>query len=128
MMADSSLTSLLSRPDYYRNLRARDFTSRMRLHEHFAAWAFITNVYHRDLYFLGVKAGPGAATSASRVAAVAENARRISPSPRPASLAVIATRCSFAARYCLSRLLGEHIYHNAEFHIRSLLNRVRPPQ
>jgi hypothetical protein len=123
MMADSSLSSVLSLPDYYRNLRRADFLSRMDFATDFGAWSFVTNAYHRDLYLLAVKGRKNVAEATSKVQAVTAAARRIRPSSRHSLLTAITAHLSFGARSCLSRLLGERRYHDTEFRVRTVLNR-----
>lgn len=43
--------------DYYLNLREKDFTSRLSIDRLFDAHFFLTNKYHRDLFFVGLKSG-----------------------------------------------------------------------
>jgi len=125
MMTDSSLSSVLSLPDHYRNLRSSDFLSRMDFATHFGAWGFITNVYHHDLYLLAVKGRKDAAQTIRKVQFVTAAARGIRPASRLSKVAAIAARLSFGARSCLSWLLGERRYHNTEFRVRAVLDRHR---
>ena len=43
--------------DYYHNLCARDFKLRMNLDLHFECYFFHENIFHKDLYFVGIKRG-----------------------------------------------------------------------
>jgi len=51
--------------DYYRNLQERDFQRVFDLPALFSAWRFYYLPTHFDLYFVGVKSGPGPAIQPS---------------------------------------------------------------
>ena len=55
MDPDASLAASELYEDYYRNLRTRDFESKFDLNLHFEAYFFHENIFHKDLYFVGIK-------------------------------------------------------------------------
>jgi SAM-dependent methyltransferase len=52
--------------DYYRNLKASDFSRSSNLDRIFSIYGFFCNYEHSDLYFLGLKADPSKRGSLSR--------------------------------------------------------------
>ena len=56
---NQSLTTQIGLPDYYRNLSAANFRSRLPLDKHFACHGFVEGRYYRDLCFVGIKRAEG---------------------------------------------------------------------
>ena len=56
----ASLTAVAQHTDYYQNLSKRDFERRVTLENHFSHHLFMTNLYSKDLYFVGFKRGAAA--------------------------------------------------------------------
>lgn len=55
MDPDASLAESELYEDYYHNLCAKDFESKLDLNLHFAKYFFHENIFHKDLYFVGIK-------------------------------------------------------------------------
>lgn len=80
---NQSLTAQIGLPDYYRNLSAADFRSKVSLDRHFACHGFAEGRYYRDLYFVGIKRAEGDLTEPSRrVGRVLEGTGHIALAPQ----------------------------------------------
>jgi SAM-dependent methyltransferase len=108
-----SLTVAGDHADYYRNLSRRDFERRVDLSNHFVQFAFFTNRYAKDLYFVGVKAPASADPApADAFASLRHDVRQISLDKPVTALRALGTNCEWWFKWALSRLLGETRYHN----------------
>jgi len=123
MDPNASLAQSSSYKDYYRNLSPHDFIGRLDLDLHFETWFFHENIFHKDLYFVGLKCGPTSNEKLHRIDALraaVSNIRR----ERPLSRSDVAA--SYAKHYfkCfLVRLLGEMKFHDFKYALRQLARR-----
>ena len=120
----SSLTALDQQRDYYRNLSARDFESRIDVANHFSHYAFLDNHYSKDLLFVGFKrtAAPDPALD-RQMAVLIDAASRITVEPgrRQTWLRALAAHSEWWVKWIVTRLMGEAAYHDTRYYLRRLV-------
>ncbi len=114
-LKDASLTSENSFPDYYRNLEASDFEKNIDLAKHFDDFAFFTNVYSFDLYFVGIKKGGEGDAVGNKLCNLAEKMRGNTTPEGTSVLRAVRAYAKWIFKYSLAKLLGETAFHNLKY-------------
>jgi SAM-dependent methyltransferase len=110
---DSICTAIAEEPDYYRNLSGRDFERCAELRELFGYYEFFTNIYFRDLYFVGMKRGGNVQPDV--FSSIRRDVRKIkSEHPMPFWRPVPAA-LEWFVKAGLARLLGEARFHDLNY-------------
>jgi len=123
---DASLTSEAYNEDYYVNLDKNDFLKRINLTNSFIKFQFFTNIYFKDLYFVGIKKGiPYLDEMGKKFENISRNAHEISYENGISSRERIKKHISYQFKHLWAKLVGEKLYHNLCYLWESISNRVR---
>ena len=115
----ASLTAVEQHPDYYQNLSKRDFERRITLENHFSHHLFMTNLYSKDLYFIGLKRGAAADPMlAGKLASLRRAAKEIKLVGRVTMMRAVAAYAEWLGKWALCRVLGERKYHGLRHFVR----------
>ena len=109
-----SLASSDEYEDYYRNLSVGDVVRRLDLDRHLDHWFIHANIYHKDLYLVGVKRGGKSdlsTTIESLRLAVAEIRREKPLGPGRRVLGLV----DYGVKGLIVRIAGESGFHNLKF-------------
>lgn len=109
---DASLTALSNYPDYYKNLKPKDFYQAFNLAEMFSEHLFILNPYSKDLYFVALKRSQGEPSNQLLNEYLIKRLRSIKREKPTNRFKQLRVWIKFYYRYAIATLLGEKIYHN----------------
>jgi SAM-dependent methyltransferase len=108
----ASLTVGFYSEDYYVNLAKSDFLKRIDLSNHFIEYKFFTNIFFKDLYFVGIKKGSSTSNDFEILFRnISKKAQGITTENGTTLKKKISKRIVFSLRYFWARLIGEKKYH-----------------
>jgi len=110
--------------DYYRNLTQYSFSKKIDLSLHFKDYFFKHNIYHKDLYFVGIKQGDVAQDDIQKLTELAHRVGRIRGEKTRLPIGIITGHIDYALKFILTRLLSERGYHNGKYAVRQGLARL----
>ena len=124
MDPEASLAESVTYKDYYRNLSMRDFTNRIDLSMHFETFAFHENIFHKDLYFVGLKRGRATAENQHRMVELHRSIRQIRRQRPLSSAAWVAAYLKQYFKRGVVFVVGEDTFHDLKFRGRRLVRRL----
>lgn len=109
-----SLASSADYEDYYRNLSVGDVTRRIDLDRHCCDWFIHANIYHKDLYLVGIKRG-GTEDAQGAIEALRSSVREIRREKPTGPLGRLLGMVDFGWKKLLVLTAGERGFHQAKF-------------
>jgi len=119
MDPDASLAEALLYQDYYQNLTINDFERRLDLTLHFSSYFLHENIYHKDLYFVGLKRGPSPVAEIEAMTALRNSVSKIKREWKLSFGDALSARTRHALKRLFVSLLGERRLHDAKFKFRA---------
>jgi len=111
-----SLANIENVLHYYRNLDAREFQRKIDLKLHFKEHMFSTNMYHCDLFFLGIKIGRSIAhEDKSRLFELERRVCEITKEIPPTASERIFAHYRLLRNKLVSRTVGEDVLHDLRY-------------
>ncbi|MHB8482356.1 MAG: methyltransferase domain-containing protein [Nitrospiria bacterium] len=124
--AGASLSVGFYSEDYYVNLNKNDFLKRINLSNHFMVYKFFTNIYMRDLYFVGIKKSSSESSDLKKLFSdISRNVQGITFENGSSLRKMILKRIKFNLIYVWAKLLGEKKYHNLRHVMENFSHKVR---
>lgn len=123
----ASLTSLQDlHESYYVNLEKYDFLKRIHLDDHFVEYRFFTNVFFRDLFFIGIKTGFSSSSDLKDgFLEISKQAQKITTEKGVTFRKNVLKKVKYRLLYNWAKLLGEKRYHDLIHYFETLSLKVR---
>ena len=108
-------------PRYYKNLSPADLRASANLDGHFSHFLIHQNIYHKDLYFVGIRRSESSSADAEQFEQLKATVRRIRRDRPMTPLARAVFKHYLKVGFVT--LLGEECYHDARYQARQNLKR-----
>ena len=121
--AHASLGSAKVYPLYYKNLCAADFRASVNLDGHFSSFLLHQNIFHKDLYFIGIKKSESSSVDRGQFEQLKTAVRRIRRHRSMTPVAVAGAVLKHYLKVAFVSAFGEQRYHDVKFKTRQYVKR-----